>query len=138
MEIDEVTVDTEFHPAPVDIDASHPHQEGYGRRLPVLQRRPLPGRATHHLCQNTWFVQSESHPDPWIGEDRQKSGWTIEVTGKPDIKLTLEVGDNLEHSWGVDGSAATMLSQIPTVCDAEPGTLSLHDAPIPRVWQERR
>jgi hypothetical protein len=136
MELDEVTVETEFHPAPIDIEASIPIRKGTvaGFRFFNVGRFRGEPRIT---CENTWFVQSESHPDPWIGEDRQKSGWTIEVTGKPDIKLVLEVGDNLEHSWGVDGSAATMLSQIPTACDAEPGTLSLHDAPIPRVWQNR-
>ena len=80
----------------------------------------------------TWYLDRDCVRADWL-RDARADGWRIEVTGQPNITLSVEVGE-CEQDWITDLTAARVINDIRIVCNAEPGTHSFLDSPIPRAW----
>ena len=82
-----------------------------------------------------WFM-GDQHLDPaWtFGPERER--FEIEVTGDPDVKLTLHglhpesIAAGLQRSPGIVATAMHCVNAIPYVCRAQPGIKTYLDLPL--------
>ena len=81
--------------------------------------------------ETTWFVSRKAIDAEWLGRARSL-GWTIEVSGRPDVSLSLDV--ELGDAKGSELTAARIINTIPFVIEAQPGVMTMLDGPIPRAW----
>ena len=133
LPIDDMRIEPEFEPALRAFDVGDLHIEKgstAGVRLSLVGT--IDGRRVATL-ENTWFLGRENVPDAWLGPARD-SGWTVRITGDPDVELNVDV--KLEGPLGGSRlTAARMVNSIPAVVAAAPGPLTYLDVPIPRIWR---
>lgn len=128
--VDEIRVESSFGAAVKDIRGEVPVKPGQvaGTRLSIIATHNGKPRVT---LENTWFLGEKNVDPEWLGCSRSL-GWTVKVTGRPDVTLELDIGDNL--GAGTELTAARIINTIPFVCEAKPGAITMLDCPIPRFF----
>ena len=130
MALSEFDFEATFAPALKTIDGEYPIDKGQvaGTRLSTFGIVDGIRRIT---LETTWFVSRKAIDSDWLGKARS-SGWTIEVDGRPNVSLSLDI--DMSDIEGSELTAVRVINTIPTVINMPSGAKTMLDGPIPRAW----
>lgn len=89
--------------------------------------RGMVGDKPRIVVEHVTRLRNEDAPDWPHGH-----GYVIDIDGEPSVKVSIELSSQAgDHNYaGCLATAMHVINAIPTVCEAEPGVLSLLDVPV--------